>query len=113
MIHVLKVWPQFVGPLLDGRKPWEFRKDDRGFAVGDTLMLQPWSPKEFQPGVPQGYINDPAIHARVAYVARGAPIPEGFAILTLADVREALLTEDCAAMDTPGAYGNQEANCHE
>lgn len=103
--HVLKIWPEPYRALLRGDKTAEFRKDDRGFAVGDTLILQPWSPKEFQPGVQQGYLNDPAIHAKVSHVARGPHVPEGFAMLSLREVREALLTEDDAAMNSPGAYG--------
>jgi hypothetical protein len=104
-VHVLKVWPEFYWPLLNGTKTAEFRKADRKFAVGDTLILQPWSPKEFQPGVPQGYLNDPAIHAKVSHISMGGPIPEGYAMLSLCEVREALLTEDDAAMKAPGAYG--------
>ncbi|WP_410744599.1 DUF3850 domain-containing protein, partial [Clostridium neonatale] len=45
-MHELKVWPQYFGRILDGSKTFEFRKDDRGFELGDTLIL-----REFEPGV--------------------------------------------------------------
>jgi hypothetical protein len=37
--HDLKVAPEHFASLWDGTKTAELRKDDRGFAVGDTLLL--------------------------------------------------------------------------
>jgi hypothetical protein len=59
--HDLKVWPQFFGPLSDGRKPFEIRKDDRGFHVGDVLHLREWNP------VTKEYTGQ-SIRRRVAYL---------------------------------------------
>lgn len=42
--HDLKVWPDFFPALLDGSKPFEVRRDDRGFQVGDKLRLREYSP---------------------------------------------------------------------
>lgn len=105
MTHVLKVWPDPYWATHSGEKTAEFRKDDRDYQVGDTLILQPWSPKEFQPGQPQGYLNWPALHAKVSHATRGPHVPPGYVMLSLQQVREALLTEDDAAMKSPGAYG--------
>jgi hypothetical protein len=44
-IHELKTWPQFMGPIIDGGKPFELRKDDRGFEPGDVLHLREWNPE--------------------------------------------------------------------
>jgi len=42
--HYLKTWPEYFDAVIDGRKPFEFRKNDRGFEVGDILILQEWDP---------------------------------------------------------------------
>jgi hypothetical protein len=42
--HELKCWPEFFAALLDGRKTFEYRRNDRGFAVDDVLWLREWGP---------------------------------------------------------------------
>jgi len=43
-IHQLKIWPQFFDDVESGRKPFELRRDDRGYQAGDTLQLREWNP---------------------------------------------------------------------
>lgn len=45
MSHNLKTWPEFYDALLAGTKPFELRKNDRGFEVGDELVLREWNPQ--------------------------------------------------------------------
>ena len=45
MIHELKVWPAYYERLVDGTKTFEVRKDDRGYQVGDVLVLREWNPR--------------------------------------------------------------------
>jgi len=40
MEHVLKTDPEVFEALVSGRKTYELRRDDRGFAVGDRLTLR-------------------------------------------------------------------------
>lgn len=42
MIHELKIWPCYYNEVLKGNKTFEYRKDDRGFKVGDLIILNEW-----------------------------------------------------------------------
>jgi hypothetical protein len=42
--HDLKTWPEFFDAVDRGEKTFEVRRDDRGFQVGDTLVLERWQP---------------------------------------------------------------------
>ncbi len=42
--HHLKIWSRFFDDIASGKKQYEIRVDDRGYHVGDTLLL-----KEFDP----------------------------------------------------------------
>jgi hypothetical protein len=42
--HDLKTWTPHWEDVQAGRKPFEIRRDDRGFQVGDVLNLQEFEP---------------------------------------------------------------------
>lgn len=42
--HILKCWTEQFAEVRSGRKTFEFRRDDRGFAVGDVLDLRDFDP---------------------------------------------------------------------
>lgn len=43
--HVLKTWPNAFDAVKSGAKRFEWRRDDRGFEVGDVLVLRKWNPQ--------------------------------------------------------------------
>lgn len=38
--HELKILPEYFNAVVDGRKTFELRKNDRGFKVNDKLLLK-------------------------------------------------------------------------
>jgi len=82
MIHELKTWTASFEPIWLGQKTAEFRRDDRGFALNDTLHLREWDPRA-NCGLKR------AITARVSHVLRGPDfcVPQGFVMLSLQDIR--------------------------
>ena len=49
MTHNLKILPQYYRAVLEGRKTFEVRKNDRNYFVGDFVNLQEYDP-EYQGG---------------------------------------------------------------
>lgn len=43
-VHVLKCWPQFLEAVDSGVKPFELRRNDRPYRVGDHIILRGWDP---------------------------------------------------------------------
>jgi len=88
MIHELKTHPQFFAALYAGNKTFEVRKDDRGFKIGDELLL-----KEFYPdgaswdSTKIGYTGR-ILHRRIDYILRGGKfgIEEGFCVMAVSQI---------------------------
>jgi hypothetical protein len=43
MTHELKTWRSYFQLIWDNKKPFELRKNDRGYKVGDTLYLREYN----------------------------------------------------------------------
>jgi len=88
-VHHLKTSPEPFAALLDGTKTAEFRRDDRGFAVGDALVLEEWVPAEVGQvrTVPARYTGR-NLSRRVTHIVRGPDfgVPDGFVVLSLGPV---------------------------
>jgi len=47
VVHELKCWPKFFGPIARGEKRHDLRRaTDRTFGVGDHLLLREFEPEE-------------------------------------------------------------------
>jgi hypothetical protein len=85
--HDLKTWPGPFAAILDGSKPYEIRKDDRGFRVGDTLRLREWHPHtglgEMYGG---GLYTGREVRAKVTYKTSGGEwgLPADLCVLGIA-----------------------------
>jgi ASC-1-like (ASCH) protein len=75
MTHELKSQPEFFDRILDGSKSFEIRLNDRGFAVGDKLLLREWI------GETLGY-SMRALLVEVTYITDFAQ-NEGFVVMSI------------------------------
>lgn len=77
MTHDLKCWNEPFEAMLNGRKTFEWRRDDRGYSVGDTLMLREWHPEA-------NAYSGRAVSVKVTYLLRGAfNIPPGYVVMSV------------------------------
>jgi ABC-type iron transport system FetAB ATPase subunit len=89
--HALKTWPVYFFTVRFGEKTWELRENDRGFAVGDHLLLQ-----LYRPGF--GYLNEDGeivdacdaawIKVRVTYIAQPPTLMPGYCIMSIEKITE-------------------------
>ena len=78
--HHLKCWPEPFQAMWDGRKTFEFRKDDRGYQVGDVLHLREYEPDD-------ALYTDRQMWWRVTYVLReGFGVPEGYCVMGISAI---------------------------
>lgn len=81
MKHELKCWPEFYDAVASGVKTFEIRKNDRGYQVGDTLLLHRYDPQK------QEYTGE-SITRTVTYIlpletAPGVSIENGTVVMGL------------------------------
>ena len=77
MRHALKTWPAPFEAVVDGRKRFELRVDDRPFRVDDTLLLQEWDPTTAE-------YTGRNCAVRVLYIlASGFGLPEGYVCMSI------------------------------
>ena len=80
MTHDLKTWPMFYREIVARRKRFEVRKDDRGYRVGDKLLLREYDAIE-------GYSGN-ATTVKVTYIARDIPefgLEPGYCIMSITE----------------------------
>lgn len=80
-VHELKAWPEPFQAVLEGRKTFEFRYDDRGFAINDELLLREWDPTP-SPYSPRGYTLRQH-RVKVTYVLHGGSfgVPKDYVVM--------------------------------
>lgn len=75
--HDLKTWPGPFTATWRGAKTFEWRRDDRGFRIGDDLRLREWQPRT------KTYTGR-LLLVRVLYILRGRKfgVPAGYCIMS-------------------------------
>lgn len=75
-VHVLKTWEQYFFDVLDGKKTFELRKNDRDFKIGDELLLECYDGKKNK------YLNA-STRVKITYILEGGNfgLEKGYVIL--------------------------------
>ena len=84
--HELNTDPEAFDAVVEGRKNFEIRYDDRGYQVGDQLILLKtrYTAEEMKRGYSLEY-TDRAYGMRVSYITRGpcCGLAEGWVIMSI------------------------------
>lgn len=107
-IHDLKTWPPFFQAVLEGSKTFELRQDDRGFQVGDVLLLREFDNFRSQ-------YSGRWVRRLVSYKMESASfqgIEKGFCILGLGVLPPEIKVEILTATNKPSAKRRKAAASH-
>lgn len=92
IIHDLKTDPEAFRASCDGVKPWEIRFDDRGFKVGDLVVLleTKHSGEEMRRGFPLEYTGR-RLTRRIDYIlpVGSYVLYDGWVVMTVSPALEA------------------------
>lgn len=80
--HHVKCWPEYFRAVVDGRKTFEVRFNDRNYQVGDTLVLEEWRPSTRR-------YTGRRWQGTITYVMAGGAwgLAEGWVVLGIREVR--------------------------
>lgn len=122
MVHDLKCWPDPFEAMLDGSKPYEIRRADRDYRVGDTLWLREWNPCDDYTGpndgvrkliMPHGY-SGREVRREITYITEGGEwgLPADLCVLGLSPDAALVAAarrgeEDTARLDAISVPGAQ------
>lgn len=86
-VHHLKVWPEFFEALITRQKQFEIRKDDRGYMVGDSLVLSEFFP--CRGPLKEEVYSGRSVTAWVTYIVRGGRfgLAPDYVVMGLGDMR--------------------------
>lgn len=84
MVHELKTWSIYFNLIKSGEKPFELRKNDRGFLVGHELLLREYDP------LTQSYTGQ-TLRRKISYIlqdpeAENFGLKPGYCIMALMEV---------------------------
>lgn len=88
--HVLKCWPSHFQPIVDGRKPFEVRYNNRGYQAGDKVRLREYD-ANISDDEDERYTGR-EILAQIGYVSNSLPGARqgeglnGYVVFSLVDI---------------------------
>lgn len=110
-VHELKTDPAVFDHAADGHKTFEVRKDDRGFEIGDRLLLRKtrYTSAEMKAGSPLEYTGE-WLDREIGYILRGSEygIAEGVAVLGFRMRAELAKPAPVAVLDAPASRSDAD-----
>jgi hypothetical protein len=91
-VHTLKTWPRYFNEVLSGRKPFEWRINDRYYEVGDTLILQEWEPLRENLGCKEGHYTGRELRKVVSYTFSPFATNKATIVMAMTDEPSSQLT---------------------
>lgn len=81
--HSLKAWMPYFQDILDGKKTFEFRKNDCNYSVGDEVILREYDSEKDE-------FTDRQIFGKITYLIAGSSfgIPEGYCVFGFHTTRQ-------------------------
>lgn len=78
--HILKTWPEPFKALWSEAKTYEIRHNDRGYAIGDYLVLREYDQSN-------GAYSGRAMLVRVTYMTSGGEwgVPSDFCVMAISE----------------------------
>lgn len=80
--HELKILPEHFQAVWEGDKRAELRKDDRGYEVGDVLVLREWDGHKY---------TGSGLAVRITHILRNCPeygLADGYCILSIGSLSD-------------------------
>lgn len=89
-VHDLKCWPPCWEAIATGRKTCDLRKNDRGYRVGDLLILREWIPDNWLEDDTPGGFTGRVCQREITHVLLGSKfgLASGYVALSLQAVIE-------------------------
>lgn len=90
--HEVKCWPEFYAKVVAREKPFEIRKNDRGYATGDTITLIEYNPffilDQSHPLNQEGAYTGNQETFEIGYLLKGGRfgLEKGYVAFTLLDI---------------------------
>lgn len=75
--HNIKVWPQYFKDIIEGKKTFEYRLNDRDYKEGDVAILHEWNPET------EKYTGE-SIAVDITYIlTEGFGLPDRYCIMSI------------------------------
>ena len=85
MEHSIKIEQAYLRHILEGKKTFEVRKNDRDYQVGDTIYFMPLKDENHYDVYANGYKEQ---LFEITYVHQGLGLQEGYCVLGIREDKQ-------------------------